>query len=157
MSRRAAGVVAAVFALAFAWAAVASPYPLIRVACTLGLASLFSGIIITCVLSPRTCARLTGVVAVFMLVAFVGMWVSTSQLGGGALNGEIRDGAYFLAQHTQRTEVSRGRYWLVAAVELAVFASWPLGFALMMTTSQRGSRGSASQSTEGNGGRRSRV
>jgi hypothetical protein len=154
MSRRAAGVVGAVFALALAWAAVASPYPLIRVACTLGLASLFSGVIITCVLSTRIRARLTGVVGVLMLVAFVGMWVCTHQLGGGALNGEIRGGSYFLAHRPQHTEVSRGKYWLVAAVELTVFALWPLGFVLLITTSQRENPGSASQSAGGNGGRR---
>ena len=136
-SGRGAGVVGSLFALGCAWAAVASPYPLIRVACGLALISLVSALMVIWTASRRTCEWLMWGVLAFMVVAFVSMWVCGERLGGGALNGEIQGTRYFLSSHRTTTEVTRGEYWLVAGLELAVFASWPLGLALGAAMSLR--------------------
>ncbi len=70
-----------------------------------------------------------------VLVVLVGaanfLWVlgANDKYGGGALNGFVRNGHYYLAQHGSYTEVSRAIWEDIRLHELALFLGWPLVFA----------------------------
>jgi hypothetical protein len=55
-------------------------------------------------------------------------WVlgANNKYGGGALNGYVRDGHYFLGLHGDYTEVSRAIWEDIHAHEVALFLGWPL-------------------------------
>ena len=80
-------------------------------------------------------ALLFGVGVVNMVVCFVIAII----LGGNALNGKIEDGHYYLAQHSELTEVSRS-VWLYSCVHFwTVIAYLPVMIVGgLMNTSARG-------------------
>lgn len=71
--------------------------------------------------------------AVLMVLAgatnFVWVLGANEKYGGGALNGFVRDGHYYLAQHGSYTEVSRAIWEDIRLHELALFLGAPLVFA----------------------------
>ncbi len=150
-----AKVVGGLFAIGFAVGALGSPNPLTRVGCGLALMSIIAAITMASTLSEPALGRVAASVTGLMMVAFIGLFVATHMSGGGALNGTAENGRYFLGEHGHYTQVGRGRYYLVAAVELAVFSLFPLGITLVVLSSAR-DRGATDAGRSEERGRRTR-
>jgi len=70
--------------------------------------------------------KLATILVVVGVVNFLGFSVISLNLGGGAHNGEIRDGRYFLAEHGCKTEVSERVYRRMMIHERSVWITLPL-------------------------------
>jgi hypothetical protein len=126
--------------------ALASHNPVTRVAFDLALGAIALAIGLTHFVAPDRLDRITRICLVVMGASFLVLIVSALVGRGGALNGRVVDGHYFLVgadwrgQHGYR-EVTRARFFLAAAPEVAVVISWALGCTLAFLAEGRQKRG----------------
>lgn len=124
-------VMTVVFGGALVLGALGSEDPLMRLTCRAAVVSVVVVLAISSWVTPDRLRRLSNIAFVMMLVAFVAVVLMTRTYGGGALNGQVTpSGEHYLKEHGQRTLVSVRVYYAVAAAEMLMFVSWPVGIAL---------------------------
>lgn len=64
------------------------------------------------------------------VINFAAFVIGTFVIGGDALNGEIREGHYFVGSHNDLKEVSRTAYWYSFVHALSAFTSMPVALAI---------------------------
>lgn len=101
--------------------------PLIRVACGCALVSM-AVVAGALTLVPTATRWLMPILGLLAVVGVAGTLALGIAWGGGALNGRIADGGYYLADHGVETEAGRVRYWTMATLETTAFVALPALF-----------------------------
>jgi hypothetical protein len=117
-----------IFSLAMLGGVTSDQNPLLRLACALSLSAFLLVAAFLLIRRPAAVGPFLGTILCIAMLTFFGLIVTASWWGGGALNGRMAGGRYYLASHGVETETTRLRYCVSAAVETLLLVSWPLLF-----------------------------
>lgn len=101
---------------------LAGPRGLPRIACGLAFISLAASVLVARRLGRKALERTCRVLEYTMTGSLVAFVCLTQALGGGALNGRVTDGSYYLARGGDETQVSGRTYYLLAGFETYLLA-----------------------------------
>ena len=132
----------ALFLAAQLLGAFASNDPLIRLACRIAIPTLLAALLLVPRLSSAPLRRLCVAVWLFNVPMFILLAVITFSFGGGALNGRVDRGSCYLVEHGIETSATCRIYYTIAVLEMIVFTTWPVGFALAFSNASRRSSSS---------------